>query len=141
MDKIAKAYLKQIKWKSREIEDYKEEIVMIETRLQRITPVMTGMPSGYGSTDKFSDMMDPLIAYRNKLNDCLVDYIKLKSEAIDIIRQIEDGQLRQILYKHYILGKEFNLISVEMNYGYHYTCHRHATALKEFGKLLNDSKQ
>ncbi|UUM12447.1 hypothetical protein NQU17_02470 [Clostridiaceae bacterium HFYG-1003] len=137
----AKEYLRQLIDIDEQIKDYQDEILKVRTGMERITPQMSGMPMGSPDPDKLAGHMDGLIMWENKLNAAIDEACRLKAEALTFINQMQDQTLRKILFKHYIAGKPFTLISVEMSYDYYWTCRLHGMALQGFDEILKEHKQ
>ena len=135
----AKKYLRQLIDIDEDIQDYQDEVLKIRARLEQMTPQLSGMPNGTPDPDKLSGKMDGLFMWEEKLNSAIDEACRLKADALTIINQMQNQTLKKILFKHYIAGKPFVLIAVEMNYSYHRTCHMHGEALQRFSELLNDS--
>lgn len=60
-------------------------------------------------------------------------------DRINNIETIDNGNYRDVLFKHYSEYKSFEQISVEMGYAYNYICSLHGEALKKLSQLLNFS--
>ena len=46
------------------------------------------------------------------------------------IQTVQDGTLREVLIQRYILGKKWEQISADTNYGYQWVCKLHGRALQ-----------
>ena len=137
----AKEYLRQLINIDSDINDYQDEVLRIRTGMERMTPQLSGMPMGTPDPDKLGNKMDGLISWQDKLNEAVDEACRLKVEALDLIGQMEDSTLGRLLRKHYIYGKPFTLISLEMGYEYYWTCQLHGRALQEFDRVLKEHKQ
>ena len=135
----AKEYLRQLIDIDEDIQDYQDEILRIRTGLEKMTPQLSGMPMGSPDPDKLSAMMDGLIMWQERLNKAVDDACRLKVVVMDLLEQMPNETTRRILWKRYIAGKPFTLISVELSYSYHRTCHLHGQALREFDEIVKDS--
>ena len=134
----AKEYLRQLIDIDQDIQDYQDEILRIRTGLEKMTPQLSGMPMGTPDSDKLSGKMDGLIMWQDRLNMAVDEACRLKVVVMDILEQMPNETTRRILWKRYIACKPFTLISVEMSYSYHRTCHLHGQALREFEELTKD---
>ena len=135
----AKEYLRQLIDIDEDIQDYQDEILRIRTGLEKMTPQLSGMPIGTPDPDKLSSKMDGLIMWQERLNKAVDEACRLKVVVMDILEQMPNETTRRILWKRYIAGKPFTLISVELSYSYHRTCHLHGQALREFDEIVKDS--
>lgn len=135
----AKEYLRRLIDIDQDIKDYQDEILRIRTGMEKMTPQLSGMPMGSPDPDKLSTKMDGLIMWQERLNKAVDDACRLKLVVMDILEQMPNETTRRILWKRYIAGKPFTLISVELSYSYHRTCHLHGQALREFDEIVKDS--
>ena len=135
----AKEYLRQLIDIDEDIQDYQDEILRIRTGLEKMTPQLSGLPMGTPDPDKLSAKMDGLIMWQERLNKAVDEACRLKVVVMDILEQMPNETTRRILWKRYIAGKPFTLISVELSYSYHRTCHLHGQALREFDEIVKDS--
>ena len=135
----AKEYLRQLIDIDEDIQDYQDEILRIRTGLEKMTPQLSGLPMGTHDPDKLSAKMDGLIMWQERLNKAVDEACRLKVVVMDILEQMPNETTRRILWKRYIAGKPFTLISVELSYSYHRTCHLHGQALREFDEIVKDS--
>ena len=135
----AKEYLRQLIDIDQDIQDYQDEILRIRTGLEKMTPQLSGMPMGSPDPDKLAGHMDGLIMWQERLNKAVDEACRLKVGVMDLLEQMPNETTRRILWKRYIAGKPFTLISVELSYSYHRTCHLHGQALREFDEIVKDS--
>lgn len=135
----AKEFLRQLIDIDEQIRDYQDEILKVRTGMERMTPQMSGMPMGSPEPDKLAGHMDGLIAWEERLYAAVDEACRLKEQAMIMINKMSDQAHRKIIFKHYIAGKPFVLIAVEMHYSYHRTIHMHGEALRQFEVILQDS--
>ena len=135
----AKEYLRQLIDIDEDIQDYQDEILRIRTGMEKMTQQLSGMPMGTPDPDKLSAKMDGLIMWQERLNKAVDEACRLKVVVMDILEQMPNETTRRILWKRYIAGKPFTLISVELSYSYHRTCHLHGQALREFDEIVKYS--
>lgn len=136
----AKEYLRQLIDIDEQIRDYQDEILKVRTGMERMTPQMSGMPMGSPDPDKLAGHMDGLIAWQDRLNEAVDHVCRLKAEAMQIMERMPNEVTKRVLWKRYIGGKPFTLISVEMGYSYYRTCHLHGQGLREFEEAMKVSK-
>lgn len=135
----AKEYLSGIKVKRRQLERFKK-------RRQDLH-----LDVSFGGIDYSADRVQS--TPQNKLENAMVKlsermaYLDRRiaelsveiDDRISNIEAIENGNYRDVLFKHYAEYKSFEQISVEMGYVYNYTCNLHGEALKELSQHLNFS--
>lgn len=127
--------LKHRRFESLTLEDL---VLETQTRLTRISPVLSDMPKGGGSEDKMADGISKLIELKNKLNRMIDDISQEEEGIINEINRMETTIYRTILYKIYILGEKLEKVSLDINYNYHYTCRLHGFALNEYDNIATD---
>ena len=123
--------IKKIRYEIKALED---AITEIETRLTRISPVLSDMPMGGSGADKMTDGVASMIELKEKLSRKICEYNKHITEVTEKILQMDDPTYRTVLYRYYVLNDSLEKISVAINYSYHYTCRMHGYALLEFEK-------
>lgn len=135
----AKEYLSGIKVKRRQLERFKK-------RRQDLH-----LDVSFGGIDYSADRVQT--TPQNKLENAMIKlsermaYLDRRiaelsveiDDRISNIEAIENGNYRDVLFKHYAEYKSFEQISVEMGYVYNYTCNLHGEALKELSQHLNFS--
>lgn len=135
----AKEYLSGIKVKRRQLERFKK-------RRQALH-----LDVSFGGIDYSADRVQS--TPQNKLENAMIKlsermaYLDRRiaelsveiDDRISNIEAIENGNYRDVLFKHYAEYKSFEQISVEMGYVYNYTCNLHGEALKELTQHLNFS--
>lgn len=135
----AKEYLSGIKVKRRQLERFKK-------RRQDLH-----LDVSFGGIDYAADRVQS--TPQNKLENAMIKlsermaYLDRRiaelsveiDDRISNIEAIENGNYRDVLFKHYAEYKSFEQISVEMGYVYNYTCNLHGEALKELSQHLNFS--
>lgn len=133
----AKEYLREIKVKRNQLKRFKDRRSSLH------------LDVSFGGIDYSADRVQ--VTPQNKLEIAMIKlsdrmaYLDRKiaelsveiDDRINSIEAIENGNYRDILFKHYAEYKSFEQISVEMGYVYNYTCNLHGEALKELTQLLN----
>ena len=133
----AKEYLREIKVKRNQLKRFKDRRSSLH------------LDVSFGGIDYSADRVQS--TPQNKLENAMIKlsdrmaYLDRKiaelsveiDDRINSIEAIENGNYRDILFKHYAEYKSFEQISVEMGYVYNYTCNLHGEALKELTQLLN----
>lgn len=116
-----------------------DAVLETQTRLTRISPILSDMPKGGGADgDKMADGISKLIEQKNKLNVMIDEIAEEEDAIIKNIKRMETTVYKTILYKLYILGDKLEKVSLDINYNYHYTCRLHGYALNEYDKIATD---
>ena len=125
--------IKKIRYEIKALED---SITEIETRLTRISPVLSDMPMGGSGADKMTDGVASMIELKEKLGKKICEYNKHITKVTERILQMEDSTYRAILYRYYVLGDNFEKVAVAMNYSYVHICRLHGYALLSYEKMI-----
>lgn len=133
-------HLRSIQAKKIEVTALEDAVLEIETRLTRISPVLSDMPHATGNIDKMTDGVSKLIELKDKLNKKIDESCEHEVYVIDKINTLTDPIFRTILYRFYILGESLEKVSVAIDYSYYYTCRMHGYALNELDKHDNQSQ-
>jgi len=128
-------HLRSIQNRRIEVLALEDAVLEIETRLTRISPVLSDMPHATGNHDKMSDGISRLIELKDKLNRKIDESCEHEAIVIDMINTMPDPIFRTILYRLYILGESLEKVSVAINYSYYYTCRMHGYALNELDRV------
>lgn len=87
-----------------------------------------------GDQDKMGSAVAKIVDLQNEIN-CLVDeLVEKRREIIGQIDSMEDTNAYIVLAAHYIDGKDWNVISVDMNCTYRNAMKLRHKALREFEK-------
>jgi hypothetical protein len=124
-----------MKYRRLEVKSLKEAVEEADTRLTRISPVLSDMPKSGNNCDKMADGVAKLIELKQKLNRMVHQAAAEECEVMDNIEKIENPLYRTILMSVYDRGKDLYTVSQEVNYHYNYTCRLHGYALDEYDKV------
>lgn len=127
--------LKSIQSKRIEVCALEDAVLEIQTRLTRISPIISDMPSAHGNNDKMTDGVARMIDLKETLNNKIDESCAQERKAIDMINELIDPIFRTILYRLYILNESLEKVSVAINYSYYYTCRMHGYALNEIDRV------
>lgn len=134
-----KEYLNQISRLNRMINNKLAEIsqlrelscsisaVSTEERV-RSTPNLDRIGSTYAKIDEMERNLDKIID----------DFTEKKQKIISQIDSMENENVYNVLFSHYIEKKSFEKISVEMDYSYRQTIRLHGKALRQFEEKFGD---
>ena len=125
--------VKKIRYEIKALED---AITEIETRLTRISPVLSDMPMGGSGADKMTDGVASMIELKEKLSRKICEYNKHIAKVTDRILKMDEPTYRTLLYRYYILGDTLEKVAVAMNYSYIHICRLHGYALLSYEKMI-----
>ena len=114
-----------------------DSIIELETKLTRISPVLSDMPKGGGDQDKISGGVAKLCELKQMLDDMLTESCIKRGEIIKKIELLENENYKTILRERYVNLKSFEQISVLFPYTYNHTLKLHGHALQEYSKLID----
>lgn len=134
-----KEFLSNIRKKDLEILALEDAVLAQHTKLTRISPVLSDMPSGGAQEDKMASGIVKLIELKEKLNKEIDRICEEKKVAMDMVKEIEDPLHRQILYERYFNYKCFEEIAMITSYSYYEIIRKHGHALQAF-QIVKDRK-
>lgn len=127
--------LRNVRKSDMEVLAIEDQIQAIRDTLERVSPILSDMPSAHGNNDKMIDGIAKMLDLKDKLNQKIDEVCGEKKEVIDIIYSISDGNYRKLLFERYINYKTFERIADEMNYSYPHICRLHGHALQQIDSL------
>lgn len=138
----AQIYLEKIKWLDVMVDSKLEELCKLDSKVKRITPVMsTTGAGGSGNPDRHGDAIAKIIDLQNEINRVNDEFVELSKEAGELLKRISKPEQYQVLHKRYVLYESFEDIAVEMRYSYRHICNIHGRALQAFEKVLEEHKR
>jgi hypothetical protein len=136
----AKTYLNQIRKAEIKITDGLEELERLNALATKVTSAMDGEAvSGSKNPDKMADAVCKIIKLQEEINRDVDKYVDIKSEALELLSQIENPTHYKILHSRYVLYKTWEQIACEIGFTYQWVCQLHGVALQEFEKILKNS--
>ena len=131
----AKDYLKQVGRMNKEIENKAEEIQKLKDMATRITSSTDKeRVQSNSSQDKLGDAVAEIIDLENELQEIVTRNLEKRRLITRQIEELNDDMFYDILYKRYILGKQFHVIATEMDYGMDNIFRLHKRAIRAFEK-------
>lgn len=85
-----------------EIKEYELKIVELREMATNITPSYTGMPAGGNVSDKVGNAATAIVEYINLLENAIQSKIEQSIKINAFILDIDDAQLRQIMYLRFV---------------------------------------
>ena len=128
-------HLKNIQNRRIEVCALEDAVLEVETRLTRISPVLSDMPHATGNNDKMSDGISRLIELKDNLNRKIDESALFELSAMELISKLDNPIHRTILYRLYIIGEPLKEVAENINYAYNYACTLHGHALNEIDKV------
>jgi DNA-directed RNA polymerase specialized sigma24 family protein len=124
-------YLKQYKNLDKYINHLLEECERLRTRAEKVTPTLTGMPTGGDGENQRELAICKLVDLNNEINEKIDQYVDLGRDIQATIDGIGDIHFRQLLTYRYIDGMTFEEIAVCMNYSWKQIHRLHSQALNK----------
>ena len=100
-----------------EIKEYELKIVELREMATNITPNYTGMPSGSNVSDKVGKAAQAVIDYINLLEDAIQQKIEQSIKINAFILDIDDAQLRQIMYLRFVKRMSWQAVAMRIGGG------------------------
>ena len=134
----AKDYLKQVGRMNKEIENKAEEIQKLKDMATRITSSTDKeRVQSNSSQDKLGDAVAEIIDLENELQEIVTRNLDKRKFITKQIEELDNDIYYDVLYKRYILCKQFHVIATEMMYSMDYLFRVHKKALRAFEKKHN----
>lgn len=125
-----KAYLRRYRVLSRRIDQTKIEIANWGDIATRVTPQYVDTPKGNGTADKVQNAAVEIAQLEEKLEKLKMDAISEQNQIKQILSSLENDNLRDLLWYHYICGLEWTEVAEKMHYDLHYLYALHRQAIK-----------
>lgn len=124
-----KAYLMQVQALSREIDVLQQEKSRWMALACQISVRYRETPGGGNAESKIQRALEKVDEIEQKIIE-RIDRLIEKREAIEqTIRQVEDGTLRELLRRRYLLCETWEEIADAMHYSFQWVCVLHGRAL------------
>ena len=86
--KEIKEKFKNYYWINKNIEQLEDELLVIESRVMKVTQTFSDLPKMKGHHDKLADNVSDMIEIQNKINKKLPELYKLRSEIEELINKL-----------------------------------------------------
>jgi hypothetical protein len=120
-----KAYIRA----SEKIADLNDEIAIMQSKVNKITPTLSDMPKGSGYSDK-SKIIDTYVDMMADLELEIKRLRNVKREVEYLISTIDDWTVERIMRLRYISGLRWEDICCKVNYSWAQVHRYHAEGLK-----------
>ena len=125
------AYLNGYKYAVMEERRLRAEIEQWRSRAERVTPAMTGMPSGgQDANAPFVSAAESIANLELQLAEQLKRCVLMRQQIDNAIAQLQQPRLRHLMALRYVNGFTFDQIAVAMDMSYQWVCNLHGSALQ-----------
>lgn len=111
--------------------------IEISEHLAELRIIAENLKDEEGQNVSLEKAMADLIDARNETAEELERLFELRKEILALINSVPNSTQRTVLYQHYVLGKTWEQVAVNLDYHYVSVCRIHGQALLEIDKLLN----
>ena len=126
----AKAFLYELRYLDKRIEDRLEEAARLRSQINRATSIFSDMPRG-GKGRDWTDTLLKACELERRIMDETNRLIRWKAEARAAIDLIDEANYRRVLEMRYVQGRSWRAIAREMNYSERAVFYLHVQALKK----------
>ncbi len=88
--------------------------------------------------DKLGSAVAEIVDLENDISEMISQALERRRQITTEISNLPNKNQYDVLYKRYVLRKDWNLICVEMGYSFRNVMSIHGKALKTFEKLFGD---
>lgn len=134
-----KTYLNQIavlnsviRNKTEELQQLKGMTVSISTTQKEVNVQVTP------DKDKLGSAVAEIVDLENDISEMISRALERRRQITTEISNLQNKNQYDVLYKRYVLRKDWNLICVEMGYSFRNVMSIHGKALKSFEKLFGE---
>ena len=124
-------YLSRYRRLNQRIDRLLEEQGRWRERAMRITPVLSPVPGGGGSSSPIERPMDKVLEIDVEINREIDELQIVRQEIRAALNQLEDENLKLLMEYRYIDGLTWEQIAVKMNYCWRQVCRKHGQALTQ----------
>ena len=126
-----KQYLSQALAADKAINRKIDRLADLYAACTKSTSLLTLTPGGGHDERAFENRMAKYLRLRDEINADIDRLVDLKTEIMEVIDAVPDENCRCILEKHYLQGKSYTVIGLEMGYTGHYVSEKCKKALKK----------
>lgn len=121
-----KAYIRA----SEKIADLNDEIAIMQSKVNKITPTLSDMPKGSGVSDK-SSIIDTYLDMISDMKFEVQHLRELKREVEYLISTIDDWTVERIMRLRYVENLRWEDICCKVNYSWRQVHYLHADGLNK----------
>lgn len=138
----AKQYLQQAYHLDARINSKISQVDSLRELATKCTSVMTGMPRNPSpSTSLMADAVGKIIDLEAEINRDIDKLVDLKQEIVNVLKQLDDFQLRLLLELRYLCFQSWDEIAASMNVTTSWVFKLHRNALRAVEEILNKPEE
>lgn len=112
---MTKEELKEIFFINRELNMWEKELEKLQTQSLAINQQITGMPKGNGGkSDRVAELAVTICEIEEIVEGKMIEIQQEKKRLIEFIDQIQDSQVRQIVFLRNVSCKTWDEISIDI---------------------------
>lgn len=127
----AKQYLSRLRQIETRIEHKQQELAMLDTAAQRITPSAGGAGGG-GSSDKVGNTIARKVDLEREIDADIDELVDKRDKIINQIHEMDNPEYMRILFARYVKHMPLKRIAEDMHYAYPSIRRMHGWALQAF---------
>lgn len=101
------------------------ELEQLHSRACKVTPVLTGMPSGPGDGQSLLRAVESIVQAQQELKVQINVCGAIRREIVAALEQVTNARDHEILRRRYLLGQRWEEIAVTMHLEYRWVTRRH----------------
>ena len=126
-----KQYLSQALAADKAINRKLDRLADLYAACTKSTSLLTPTPGGGHDDRAFEHRMEKYLLLRDEINTDIDRLVDLKTEIMKVIDAVPDEDCRCVLEKHFLQGKSYSVIGLEMKYDKDYVYKKIKKALKK----------
>jgi len=135
----AKEFLNQAYLLDQRIKAKSDQIQSLNELATNCSAVLTGMPRNPNkSQSPMADAVCKIIDLENEIARDMNRLVEIKKEIVEVIKKVDDVELRTLLEQRYLCGSTWEEISISLNKKMRWTFMLHDKALAEVEKILKN---
>ena len=122
-------FLNAYRWALLQEQELLHQIEETRSRSAQLTQALSGMPGAAGEGSSLERAVESLIEIQQRLCRQVETSCKARCQVEQAISTLADPRRRTILWLHYISGKTFEQIAVQMHYSYRQILREYSRAM------------
>ena len=108
-----------------------EELEQLRARAYKVTSALTGMPNSPSDGQSLPRAVEQILEAQRELQAQIEQCNIIRREVLEVIEQISHSRDKELLRRRYLLGQNFEQISVEMHIDYRWARRIHKRNLMQ----------
>lgn len=134
-----KTYLNQISRLNAVIRNRTEELKQLRDMAMSVSVAQKEINVQVSTEkDKLGASVSEIVDLESEINQIIKELISMRKVISNEISSLPVKNQYDVLYKRYVLGKDWNLICVEMGYSFRNVMSIHGKALRTFEKMFGE---